>query len=203
MEIVAATKNKNKIKEIKAILEPFGFTVIPRDEAGVPDFEVEEDGDSFEANSRKKAVEIFKVCGRPTIADDSGLEVDYLDGGPGVHSARFAAEEYENLDHIDGANNEKLLKLLKDVPMEKRGGRFVSVISLVFSQDDIIMARGQCEGRIMTEAKGENGFGYDPLFAPEGYDVSFGMLPVDLKNEISHRALALKKLEEILEERGL
>lgn len=198
MEIVAATKNKNKIKEIKAILEPFGFKVIPRDEAGVPDFEVEEDGDSFEANSKKKALEIFKVCGRPTIADDSGLEVDYLGGAPGVHSARFAGE-----DGNDRANNEKLLSLLKDVPMEKRGGRFVSVISLVFSQEDIIMARGQCEGRIMTEAKGEHGFGYDPLFAPAGYDVSFGILPVELKNEISHRALALKKLEGILEERGL
>lgn len=198
MEIVAATKNKNKIKEISAILEPFGLQVIPRDRAGVPDFEVEEDGDSFEANSEKKALAIFRYCGKPTIADDSGLEVDYLDGAPGVYSARFAG-----LDGDDKKNNEKLLELLKDVPMEKRGTRFVSVITMVFSEEDIILVRGQCEGKIMAEAKGEHGFGYDPLFAPEGYDVSFGILPVELKNEISHRAVALKKLEEILAKRGL
>lgn len=198
MEIIAATKNKNKIKEISRILEDFGYKVLARDQAGVPDFEVDEDQDSFEGNSLKKALEIYRVCKKPTIADDSGLEVDFLDGGPGVHSARFAGE-----DGNDQANNEKLLELMKDVPREERGARFVSVISLVFSEEDIIVARGECEGRIMTEAKGENGFGYDPLFAPLGYDKSFGCLPEDLKNEISHRALALKKLEEILKARGL
>ncbi len=198
MEIVAATKNKNKIREISAILEPFGFQVISRDEAGVPDFEVEEDGNTFEENSRKKALAIYRYCGRPTIADDSGLEVDYLNGAPGVHSARFAGE-----DGNDAANNEKLLKLMENVPLEKRGGRFVSVISMVLSEQDIIVARGECEGTIMFQTEGTNGFGYDPLFAPMGYDRSFGVLSPELKNTISHRARALKNLEEVLEKRGL
>ncbi len=197
MKIIAATQNKHKIKEIQAITEPFGFQIVSREEAGIGDFEIEENGETFEENSLKKAMSIFDICGIPTIADDSGLMVDILDGGPGVYSARFAGEEGN-----DSKNNDKLLELMKDVPVEKRSGRFVSVITMVFSKDDIIVARGECLGHIMYEATGENGFGYDPLFAPRGYEVSFGNLPTVLKNCISHRARALKILKHKLEQRG-
>ncbi len=197
MIIVAATQNRNKIKEIRAITEPFGFKILPRDEAGIPHFEIVEDGTTFEENSLKKAMEIHKVCGLPTIADDSGIMADALDGAPGVHSARFAGAEGN-----DDNNNEKLLQLLSGVPMEKRTGKFVSVITLIFSPDDVIVARGECRGHILYSTAGENGFGYDPLFAPDGYDKSFGQLPKEVKNSISHRAMALKALQEQLKERG-
>ena len=198
MKVIAATQNMHKIKEIKAITEPLGFEIISRADAGISDFEIEEDGDTFEENSLKKALSIHEICGLPTIADDSGLMVDALGGAPGIRSARFAGEEGN-----DAKNNGKLVEFLKDVPNEKRTGRFVSVITMVFSRDDIIVAKGECLGHIMYEVSGENGFGYDPLFAPMGYGVSFGNLPTELKNSISHRARALKILKYKLEQRGL
>ncbi|MGI6734111.1 MAG: RdgB/HAM1 family non-canonical purine NTP pyrophosphatase [Anaerovoracaceae bacterium] len=196
MRIVAATKNKHKIEEIQAITAPFGFEVISREDAGVPDFEIEEDGTTFQENSLKKAMEIYKICGLPTIADDSGLMVDILDGAPGVYSSRFAGEEGN-----DAKNNEKLLQLLADVPWEKRQGKFVSVITMVFSSDDILVARGECSGHILYNAAGENGFGYDPIFVPTGYEESFGQLPKEVKNQISHRAMALRVLQKRLQDR--
>lgn len=195
--IVAASKNQHKIREIEAITKEFGMEIIPRDQAGVPDVEVEEDGTTFEENSYKKAYEIMKLCGRITIADDSGLEVDCLDGAPGVYSARFAGE-----DGDDQANNDKLKGLIKDVPYEKRTGRFVSVITMVYPDGDTIVARGEVEGHIVLEEKGPNGFGYDPLFVPLGYDITFGEFDPDAKNRISHRANALKELKRQLEERA-
>jgi XTP/dITP diphosphohydrolase len=195
MKVVAATQNKHKIQEIQAIVKPFGIEIVSRGDAGILEFEIEEDGTTFEENSLKKAMSIFQICGIPTIADDSGLMVDALDGAPGIHSARFAGE-----DGNDARNNEKLIASLKGVSKEKRTGRFVSVITMVFSCDDIIVARGECLGHIMYEASGENGFGYDPLFAPMGYGVSFGNLPTELKNSISHRARALKILKHKLEQ---
>lgn len=195
--IVAASKNQHKIREIEAITKEFGMEIIPRDQAGVPDVEVEEDGTTFEENSYKKAYEIMKLCGRITIADDSGLEVDCLDGAPGVYSARFAGK-----DGDDQANNDKLKALIKDVPYEKRTGRFVSVITMVYPDGDTIVARGEVEGHIVLEEKGPNGFGYDPLFVPLGYDITFGEFDPDAKNRISHRANALKELKRQLEERA-
>ena len=135
--IVAATQNKHKIVEIEAITKEFGMDIISRNEAGVPDIEIVEDGDTFEENSYKKAYEIMKLCGKITIADDSGLEVDCLDGAPGVYSARFAGE-----DGDDEANNRKLIDLIKDVSYEKRTGRFVSVITMVFPDGESLVARG-------------------------------------------------------------
>ena len=123
--------------------------------------EIVEDGETFEENSYKKAFEIMKICGRTTIADDSGLEVDCLDGAPGVFSARFAGA-----DGDDRANNQKLKELIKDVPYEERTGRFVSVITMVFPDGEVISSRGEVEGRLLLEESGENGFGYDPLFVP-------------------------------------
>ena len=191
--IVAATQNRHKIREREAITKEFGMSIISRDEAGVPAVEIVEDGETFEENSYKKAFEIMKLCGKITIADDSGLEVDCLDGAPGVYSARFAGT-----DGDDRANNRKLVELIKDVPYEKRTGRFVSVITMVFPDESCISARGEVEGHILLEEHGPNGFGYDPLFVPEGYDITFGEIDPEIKNRISHRANALNVLREKL-----
>lgn len=197
---VAATSNKHKIEEIGAITRRLGIEVISRAEAGARtgrgalDFEIEEDGDSFEANSEKKARAVMEACGLPAVADDSGLEVDALDGAPGVFSARYAGE-----DGNDAANNAKLLEALKDVPEEGRGARFVSVITLVYPDGRKIVARGECPGRILYGPRGAGGFGYDPLFLPEGGDRSFGELLPEEKNRISHRARALAALAEALD----
>lgn len=192
-KIVAASQNKHKLKEIEAITQEFGMFILPRDEAGIPNVEVVEDQDTFEGNSYKKAYEIMKLCGEITIADDSGLEVDALDGAPGVYSARFAGD-----DCNDQSNNEKLLKLLEGVPEEKRTGRFVSVITIIFPDGKTLTARGEIEGHIAKEERGENGFGYDPLFIPLGYSRTFGEFQADEKNRISHRGNALIKLRELL-----
>ena len=194
--IVAATKNRHKIQEIEAITQEFGMSIISRDEAGVPDIEINEDGETFEENSYKKAFEIMKLCNNITIADDSGLEVDCLDGAPGVYSARFAGK-----DGDDDANNRKLTELIKDVPYEQRTGRFVSVITMVFPDGETISARGEVEGHLLTEKRGTSGFGYDPLFVPEGYDRTFGELGPAIKNSISHRSRALARLRELLDRR--
>lgn len=191
--IVAASQNKHKIEEMEAITKEFGMTIIGRDDFGLPKIEIKEDGTTFEENSLKKAREIMFMCNQITIADDSGIVVDALDGAPGVYSARFAGDDCD-----DKKNNEKLLELLKDVPMEKRTARFVSVITMVYPGGDTVVARGECEGHIMFEELGENGFGYDPLFRPLGYEISFGEIPPEEKNKISHRAKALDELQKKL-----
>lgn len=195
MRILAATKNKHKIDEIQAIAGEFGMDVVSRDDAGVPDIDVVEDGNTFEENSEKKAREIMELCGEITIADDSGLMVDALDGAPGVISARFAGEDGNDL-----ANNEKLLKLLAPVEPEKRTARFVSVITMLYPDGRKIVARGECEGHIIYQPKGCNGFGYDPLFVPNGFDRTFAELSGEEKNRISHRAVALQNLRSKLQE---
>lgn len=208
--IVAATKNKHKIVEIEAILKDFGMHIITRDEAGVPgDFEVEENGTTFEENSYLKASQIMKICGEITIADDSGLVVDCLQGAPGVYSARFAAfpgiwpeEGDPGDDSDDGENNRKLQRLIEDIPYEERTARFVSVITMVFPDGSSIVARGEVEGHLLTEERGSCGFGYDPMFVPEGYDRTFGELSGEIKNRISHRAKALAALRKKLDEIG-
>ena len=194
-EIVAATKNKHKISEIEAITKAFGMSIVSREEAGVPDIEIEENGETFEENSYIKAYEIMKLCGKITIADDSGLEVDYLNGAPGVYSARYAGESDD-----DDANNAKVLRLMEGVPLEKRTARFVSVITMVYPDGKSIVARGEVEGHLLTEVVGSNGFGYDPMFVPLGYDKSFGELDAETKNRISHRANALKVLKQKLQD---
>lgn len=194
--IVAASRNQHKIDEMQAILKKFGMEIISRDDAGVPKIEIEEDGETFEENSYKKAYEIMKLCGKTTISDDSGLMVDYLGGAPGVYSARFSGE-----DGNDAKNNEKLLTLLTDVPYKERRAQFVSVITMVFPNGESITARGECPGHIIDTPVGENGFGYDPLFVPDGFQRTFAQLSPEEKNEISHRAVALVELERLLTER--
>lgn len=193
-KVIAATKNKHKIIEMEKILAQFGMEIISRDAANVADVEIVEDGETFEENSYKKAYEIMKLSGRASIADDSGLCIDYLDGAPGVLSARFTPSG------DDEENNCEVLRRLKGVPFDKRTARYVAVITLVYPDGKTIQARGECEGHIIDEERGENGFGYDPMFQPLGYDKTFGELPSELKNRISHRAKALKILKEKLTE---
>ena len=213
LKTVAATTNEHKLAEIAATLEPFGYTVVSREATGVPEFEIEETGTTFEENSLLKAQAIFDwLEGREaTLADDSGIEADALDGAPGVYSARFAgpldAADFAAADldtaqahrsRQDRANNAKLLRLLEGVPKEKRTARFVSVITCLRPGKEPLVCRGEVEGHIDFAETGEAGFGYDPLFIPLGYDYSFGLFKPEDKNAISHRGLALARLAEKL-----
>ncbi len=193
--VVVASHNQHKIREIGEIVEPFGMKVIPRDEAGVPDVEIEETGATFEENSFLKADGILRLCGKPTIADDSGLVVDCLDGAPGVYSARYAGPQENDED-----NNRKLAEEIRDVPWERRTARFVSVITMVWPDGRRIVARGEVEGHVIPEERGEAGFGYDPMFIPLGYDRTVGEFDPEAKNAISHRGNALRKLRDMLAE---
>lgn len=194
--IIAASSNAHKIKEIQTIMGKFGMEVVSRKDAGVPGFEIVEDGETFEENSLKKAMEIMNATGEIIVADDSGLVVDYLGGAPGVYSARFAGEECD-----DNKNNEKLIKLLDGLTGDDRKAKFVSVITLVYPDGETLVARGECPGRIISVPTGENGFGYDPLFVPDGCEKTFAQLTDEEKNQISHRAKALEKLEKLLAEK--
>lgn len=188
--LVVATKNKGKLKEIREILS--GFEIIGTDELNVV-CDTVEDGVSFLENAHKKAYELMQLTGGPVLADDSGLEVDALGGQPGVFSARFAGEHA-----TDGENTAKLLHELENVPQEKRGARFVCVMCLVYPDGTKIASRGECSGSILPEARGENGFGYDPVFYVEQYGKTFAELSPEEKNAISHRRLALEELKEYL-----
>ncbi|MCG8502880.1 MAG: XTP/dITP diphosphatase [Firmicutes bacterium] len=196
MKIVVATRNQGKMKEIKAILNDVGMEVVSLDAMNI-DIDVEEDGETFEENALKKATEIMEVCHEITLADDSGLEVDYLNGEPGVYSARYAGENATDEDR-----NQKLLKALEGVPLEKRSARFVSVIAVVFPEGGKIIVRGTCEGVIHFEPIGRHGFGYDPLFYMPEYDKTMAQMDSKLKNKISHRAKALQLLTEELKAVG-
>lgn len=201
MKMILASKNEHKLQEIKYILKDFGIELISMAEAGLENLEIIEDGETFEENSMKKAVTVMKKTNTISIADDSGLEVNYLGGKPGVYSARFAGENATN-----SQNNNKLLKMLENVPMTERGGRFVSVISVAFPDGQRLSVRGECEGIISLEEKGTKGFGYDPLFIVPEYNKTFAELGNEIKNNISHRAKALvkfrKELKNILGEKS-
>jgi XTP/dITP diphosphohydrolase len=188
-KMVVASSNRKKIAEIVNILEDMNWTVISMAEAAV-DLEIEEDGDTFEQNSYKKALEVVKATGITAIADDSGLEVDALQGRPGVFSARFSGE-----GATDHSNNQKLLAMMESIPEGKRTARFVCAASVVFPDMEYFTVRGECEGEILFEARGLGGFGYDPLFYLPNYKKTFGQLDVRIKNSISHRAKALAKVK--------
>lgn len=188
--IVLASRNKHKLEELSAILGD-RYRLLSTDSfSGIP--EIEETEKTFEGNALIKARAVFQHCKMPTLADDSGLEVDALDGEPGVDSALYAGEHGNH-----SANNAKLLDALKDVPNEKRTARFRSVIAFKTAEKEIVV-EGSIEGRILTELTGNDGFGYDPLFLPNGYSESFAQMTDDMKNSISHRARALEKLKEVL-----
>ncbi len=183
MKLLIATRNRHKLGEIRSILGAHGVTCIGLDE--VPDApDVVEDGDTFEANAIKKAVSLAGVTGRWTLADDSGLEVEALGGAPGVRSARYAGEPSD-----DGANNRKLLAALGNRP--ERRARFRCAIALADPAGAVRTVTGTCPGVILTAPRGRAGFGYDPLFVPDGSDLTFAELDAATKNRISHRARAL------------
>lgn len=192
---IAATRNQGKLKEIREILAPLPLKVVSMDEAGAGK-EIEENGCTFEENALIKARAIHAVTGGFVMADDSGLEVDWLNGAPGIYSARFGGEGV-----TDAERNRKLLELMAEVPTEKRAARFVCAIAVMLPDGNYFTVRGTCEGRIHQETAGENGFGYDPLFFLPEYNRTMAQLPSDEKNRISHRARALQKMLEILREK--
>ncbi len=193
-KLVAATKNKGKIKEINEILSGFPFQVISMEELGITQ-DIEENGSTFEENAMIKAAEIHNITGETVMADDSGLEVDYLNGAPGIYSARFAGE-----GATDEERNIKLLSMLEGVPFEKRKARFVCAIAVVMQNGKSFTVKGICEGYIGTGPKGKNGFGYDPLFFMPEFNMTTAQLAPEEKHEISHRGKALKLMAERLKD---
>jgi XTP/dITP diphosphohydrolase len=192
MQLLVATRNRHKLKEIEAILAELNFDI--RASADIPGLaEVKEDADTVRDNAIKKAVETAKASKLLTLADDTGLEVDALNGEPGVHSARFAGEEATYFE-----NTKKLLSMLHGVPFEKRTARFRCVVAIADANGIVDTVEGICNGAILEEERGGGGFGYDPVFIPDGQVKSFGELSPDVKNRISHRAKALQKAFAVL-----
>ena len=190
MKIILASNNKNKLREIREILEPRGFEVLSLDDCNI-NIDIEENGSTFEENASIKAKAIFNLTKLPCIADDSGLEVAYLNREPGVYSHRYAGEDANDHDRCN-----LILSKLENVPIELREARFVCAMCYINAQGEAKTVRGICEGYIGFEEKGNNGFGYDPIFM---YGTkSFAELSADEKNSISHRSDALKKLIEFL-----
>lgn len=194
MEIVIASKNRGKIEEIEKILSDLEIKFLSLNNyPHLPT--IIEDGNTFEENAIKKAKIISKLTGKITLSDDSGLEVDYLDGAPGVKSAQFGGDKLTDIER-----NHKLLELLKEVPLSQRGAKFKCVIAIAFPDGEVKTVCGECKGVINLKPEGNQGFGYDPIFIPDGYDKTFGELGREIKNKISHRAIALLKAKEILSE---
>lgn len=192
-KLILATRNLHKVEELQELLGDEEIQILSlKDFSNLP--EVVEDGQTFQENALKKARIIAKTTGLPALADDSGLEVDLLDGAPGVYSARFAG-----LGATDADNNQKLLQLLEGIPdLNSRTARFRSVIALVLPDGSEKVVEGKCEGLILTELRGHGGFGYDPLFYLPEYAQTFAELPMKVKNKISHRGRAFRLiLEEI------
>jgi XTP/dITP diphosphohydrolase len=192
-KLVIATGNEGKVKEIRNLFSGLGFEVLSMKDLGLK-MEVEENQPDFAGNSFKKAGEISKATGEIVLADDSGLEVEALGGAPGVYSARFAGEPSD-----DQKNNEKLLTQLERVPEGKRSARFRCVITLYYPDGRYLQTEGICPGRIGFAPAGSGGFGYDPLFILDGYNKTMAELTMEEKNEVSHRATALKALISLLQ----
>ena len=192
MDFILATNNMKKLAEMQRILSPLGINVVTAKMLGITLEEVEEDGDTFEANAKIKALAACRETGMPAIADDSGLCVDYLGGAPGIFSARFAGDHGN-----DELNNDLLLEKLSGVPLEKRTAHYVCAICCVFPDGKEITVRGECNGVIGFERDGNQGFGYDPLFLVDGK--AFGRYTAEEKDKISHRGNALRLLIKELE----
>ena len=192
MELIVATRNKGKIREIREALKGLGLRIY-----ALSDFsdgpEIEEDGKSFAENALKKARFYSKVFGKLTLADDSGLEVECLKGLPGIYSARYAGKGASTRD-----NNQKLLNEMEGISLSKRGARFKCVMAMVSPDGREAIAEGSCKGRIGFEEKGRKGFGYDPLFILPKYGKTMAELSLKEKNKMSHRGKALRKLKKII-----
>ena len=188
-EIILASSNQGKVREINQLLAGLDLQVQPQTEHGVPD--IEETGLTFVENAILKARNAAQHTGLPAIADDSGIEVDALNGAPGIYSARYAG-----IGASDQANLEKLLSELGDLPEDKRTARFQCLMVYMRHANDPtpLICQGTWEGRILFQPQGENGFGYDPVFYVPTHDCSSAELPADVKNSLSHRGQALRKL---------
>ena len=197
MKIVLASKNKHKLEEISRITEKFGFELILQSELGV-DIDVEENGSTFEENSLIKAEAVMKATGLPALADDSGIAVDALNGEPGIYSARYGFDE--SLD--DWGRLRLLLKNMEQVPDGQRQAKFVCVITMVTPDGQTIQARGEIHGELLREARGGNGFGYDPIFYYPPMGKTTAEMSAEDKNRVSHRANALNVFYEKLKEAG-
>ena len=194
MRLIIASNNAHKVREIKEILGDYFSEILSLKEAGIA-IDVEEDGETFEQNALKKAQEVLKIADADAaLSDDSGLMVDALGGAPGVYSARYAGE-----GHNDADNNRKLMEDMKNVPDELRSCRFASAVALARRGRETLCVIGYAEGRLLHEARGENGFGYDPYFFYPPLGKSFAELSADEKNAVSHRSRSLALLEEALQ----
>lgn len=195
--MIFATGNENKMKEIREILGGLPLEILSMKQAGIS-ADIEEDGTSFEENALIKAREVCRLAGEMVLADDSGLEIDYLNGEPGIYSARYMGE-----DTSYRIKNQNLIDRLEGVPDEQRTARFVCAIAAVFPNGKELVVRGTVEGMIGYEERGENGFGYDPIFYLPDRGVSTAELPPEEKNSLSHRGNALRKMKELLEKEHL
>ncbi|MFP4456338.1 MAG: XTP/dITP diphosphatase [Clostridia bacterium] len=191
-KIILATRSKGKIAEFSELLDPYKVEILTTYDLDEP-LEVQETEDTFRGNARLKATAYMELTGYPALADDSGLIVESLGEKPGVYSSRYAG-----INATDKENNEKLLHELKDVPMDRRNAKFISAIALVFPNNSVQIVEGTCEGIILEEPKGDNGFGYDPLFYVPEVKKTYAEMTSKEKNQYSHRAKAMQKLARIL-----
>jgi XTP/dITP diphosphohydrolase len=194
-KIIFATTNQNKVREVNMMMEGFDVELMTMKEAGV-DVDIVEDGATFEENAIIKARTIMEMTGEICIADDSGLEVDYLDGAPGIYSARFLGE-----DTSYDVKNNYIIDKLKDVKGNDRSARFVCAMAVAFPDGEVKTCKGTIEGLIAYEQKGKNGFGYDPIVYVPEFEMTTGEMTPKLKNSISHRGKALEQMKEILKEK--
>ncbi|MCR5429937.1 MAG: XTP/dITP diphosphatase [Eubacterium sp.] len=194
-KIIFATTNKNKIREVNMMMEGFDVELVPMSDMGI-DVDIEETGTTFEENAIIKAKAISDLTGEIALADDSGLEVDYLDGAPGVYSSRFLGEDtpYE-------IKNDYIIEKLKDAKGDARSARFACAMAMVFPNGDVETCYGTIEGLIGYEQKGTNGFGYDPIVYVPEYEMTTGEMAPELKNSISHRGKALEQMKEVMKRR--
>jgi len=191
LDIFLATKNNGKIEEIKAVLKKLDIKIYSLND--FPDFPTTiEDGKTYRDNALKKALEGSRHTGKMCLADDSGLEIEFLHGDPGLYSSRWG--------DTDEDRNNKVLKLMENVPQDKRRAKFVCVLVLVLLNGKHYVIRGECHGEISFEPKGHYGFGYNPIFFVTEYGKTFAELKSDVKNKISHRGKALRKMKKVLEE---
>ena len=197
MKVVLASKNKHKLVEISKITEKFGFELVLQSELGI-DIDVEETGTTFEENSFLKAEAVMKATGLPALADDSGIAVDALNGEPGIYSARYGFDE--SLD--DWGRLQLLLKNTEHVPDGQRQAQFVCVITMITPEGKVIQARGEIHGELTREPRGENGFGYDPIFYYPPFGKTTAEISAEEKHAVSHRGKALRVFYEKLKEAG-
>ena len=194
LEILIATNNLGKVKEIKDVLDSPEIKILTmKDFPPLP--KIEEDGKTYQENAFKKARKISEYTGKICLADDSGLEIDYLKGEPGIYSSRWGNSDEERIN--------KVLKLLENIPINKRNAKFVCVVVLVFPNGKTYMIEEECKGSIIFSPKGEHGFGYDPIFLVPEDDKTFAELGDKIKNKISHRGKAMRKMIDIIKETSL